>query len=57
MDEDRSNNSSEEPSEDSEAGPSRWQQMQQDEEMDCVFIDEDQEEDELLPDFYDSDMV
>jgi hypothetical protein len=25
--------------------------------MDCVFIDEDQEEDELLPDFYDCDMV
>jgi hypothetical protein len=33
--------SSEDPSEDSEAAPSRWQQMQQDEEMDCVFIDED----------------
>jgi len=30
---------------------------QEGEEMDCVFIDEDQEEDELLPDFFDPDVV
>jgi len=25
--------------------------------MDCVFIDEDQEEDELLPDFFDPEVI
>ena len=30
---------------------------QEGEEMDCVFIDEDQEEDELLPELFDTESV
>ena len=45
-----------ESSEDSDATPQRWQ-VQADVEMDCVFLDEDQEEDELLPELFDTESV
>ena len=46
-----------EQSDDSGARTRQWANMQQEEEMDQVFIDEDLDEDELLPDVFDADLI